>query len=170
MEEEQHVHIFEGTEARQVGHSNDLIDNDQLLQFSGNNSITDEPDIVHFSWSQINYDPTNKYKDTDILLDTGSTFSVFKNLDMLLSIRNSRRKMTTHTNRGTHDSSQIAKLPIFITVWYNLSSMINILLFLGCMKKVQNNSGHTKSEIHDCTLIKCKNDELQRGCFRPVPI
>ena len=36
-------------------------------------------DIVHFSWNMMTNNKGQQYKDTDILLDTGSTFSVFTN-------------------------------------------------------------------------------------------
>ena len=64
---------------------------------------------------------------TDILLDTGSTFSVFKNPEMVLNIRDSPHKLKAYTNGGRHDSVQIMDLPGFFTVWFNPSSMINIL-------------------------------------------
>ena len=45
-----------------------------------------ENDIVHFSWTQVARNNLNRYLDTDILLDTGSIFSVFKNHKILLNI------------------------------------------------------------------------------------
>ena len=60
--------------------------NEQLIQLEQNDSTED---IVHFSWTQVNNNKDSKYKDTDILIDTGSTFSVFKYTQMLLNIKES---------------------------------------------------------------------------------
>ena len=44
---------------------------------------------------------TNRqYSDTDILLDTGSTMSVFKNAKMLLNVRKSKRVLRAYSNGG----------------------------------------------------------------------
>ena len=47
------------------------------------------------------------YHDTDILLDTGSTMSVFKNPKMLLNIRKSERTMRAYSNGGHQDTDKI---------------------------------------------------------------
>ena len=43
---------------------------------------------------------SGKYSDTDILLDTGSTMSVFKNEKMLLNVRKSKRILRVYSNGG----------------------------------------------------------------------
>ena len=77
----------------------------------------------------------NRYLDTDILLDTGSTFSVLKNKDMLLNIRDGDRTLKAYTNGGRQDSNKIADLPGFFPVWYNEASMINILSWADVRRK-----------------------------------
>ena len=47
----------------------------------------------------------NSYADTDILIDTGSTTSVFKNPRTLLNIRRSERTIRSHSNEGSQDSN-----------------------------------------------------------------
>ena len=94
-----------------------------------------EDDIVHFSWIQATSHTVNKYLDTDILLDTGSTFSVFKNHQMVLNIRKSRRTLKAYTNGGRQDSNRVVDLLGFFTVWFNPNSMINILAFSDVCKK-----------------------------------
>ena len=79
-----------------------------MLQMEGENS-----EIVHFSWTQLTHVKNSRYQDTDILLDTGSTFSVFKNQDMLLNARKSGRTLKAFTNGGRQDSDQVADLPGF---------------------------------------------------------
>ena len=68
-------------------------------------------------------------------MDTGSTFSVFKNPDMVLNIRDSKRTLKAHTNGGRQDSSRVADLPGFFTVWFNPASMINILAWCDVTNK-----------------------------------
>ena len=52
---------------------------------------TNEDNIIHFSWTQVTNHNNSRYGDTDILLQTGLTFSVFKNQEILLNIRDSKR-------------------------------------------------------------------------------
>ena len=47
---------------------------------------------------------SDKYSDTDILIDTGSTCSVFKNAKMLINIMRSKVIMRAVTNGGHQDS------------------------------------------------------------------
>ena len=89
----------------------------------------DDSVVIHFSWAQLaRYERAAKdYGDTSILIDTGSTFSVFNNPKMLLNIRSSKRTLKAYTNGGRQDSNLIGDLPGFFPVWYNPKSMINIL-------------------------------------------
>ena len=73
----------------------------------------DTGEIEHFSWTQINQNVDNKYKDTDILIDTGSTFLVFKNPQMLLNIKSNERKTKPYINGGSQDSTLVGDLPGF---------------------------------------------------------
>ena len=101
--EEQHVHVTDE-------HDNELHDGgDQMLQFEDN-----DDDIIHFSWTQVHYANSARYLDTDILLDTGSTFSVFKNKDMLLNIRDGDQTLKAYTNGGRQDSNLVADIPGFL--------------------------------------------------------
>ena len=94
-----------------------------------------EHDLVHFSWTQLQNNNNGRYKDTDILLDTGSTFLVFKNCEMLLNVRESSRILKAYTNGGQQDLNKIADLPVFFTVWYNSELMINLLFWADVSKK-----------------------------------
>ena len=59
-----------------------------------------DTDIVHFSWNMMASNKVQQYNDTVILLDTGSTFSVFKNPEMVLNIRDSPHTLKAYTNGG----------------------------------------------------------------------
>ena len=71
----------------------------------------------------------------DILLDTGSTCSVFNNEKMLINIRRAKRRLVAKTNGGPHVSDLEGELPGFFTVWFNPKSMINILSFADVRKR-----------------------------------
>ena len=69
----------------------------------------------------------DRYKDTAILIHTGSTCFVFHNKNMLSDVRKSRNKLRACTNGEHQDSTLVGDLPGFFQVWYNPSSMLNIL-------------------------------------------
>ena len=71
----------------------------------------------------------------DILIDTGSTCSVIKNSKMLLNIGDRGKKLRAYTNGGHQDSNEEGDLPGFFKVWYNPSSMLNILSFRDVRKR-----------------------------------
>ena len=51
------------------------------------------------------------YADTDILLDTGSTVSVFNNKKMLLNLRKSEKTLRAFSNGGFQDSKTVGTFP-----------------------------------------------------------
>ena len=67
------------------------------------------------------------YNEGDILLDTGSTVSVFKDSKMLTDIHETKQTMRALTNGGYQDSTKKGILPGFFPVWYNQDSRIHIL-------------------------------------------
>ena len=77
---------------------------------------------------------SGSYTDTEILLDTGSTMSVFKNKDMLLNLRRSKKTLRAFSNGGSQDSIYEGDFPGMFKVWYNPKSMLNILAFSDVRK------------------------------------
>ena len=134
-----------------------------MLQMEGESS-----EIVHFSWTQLTHVKSSRYLDTDILLDTGSTFSVFKNQDMLLNVRKSNRTLKAFTNRGRQDSNQIADLPGFFTVCYNPASMINILSWADVSKRFRITADTNLGKfitVHLSTSRKMNFEEVSSGLY-----
>ena len=74
------------------------------------------------------------YKSTDILIDTGSTLSVFNNNRMLLNVRRSKKTMRAYSNGGHQDSNLVGDFPAMFEVWYNPESMLNIMSFKDVRK------------------------------------
>ena len=72
--------------------------------------------------------------DFSILIDTGSTFSVIKNADMLLNIHDSNTTLTAVTNGGKQRHNMEGDLPGFFEVWYNPKSKLNILAWSDVRK------------------------------------
>lgn len=96
----------------------------------------DDSVIISFQCHQANSISKNlaACDDNSILIDTGSTCSVFKNDKMLMNIRKSPKTLRAFTNGGHQDSTQVADLPGFFQVWYNRNSMVNILTWADVRK------------------------------------
>jgi hypothetical protein len=68
----------------------------------------------------------NEYKDC-ILIDSGSSCSVFCDKSLLTNIRTSEKQLNVITNGGPQVSTQCGDFYKFFEVWYNPNSMLNIL-------------------------------------------
>ena len=77
----------------------------------------------------------DEHGDSSILLDTGSTISVFKNEKLLTNVRNVSQTMRAITNGGHQDSTRKGILPKFFPVWVNPRSRMNILSWKDVRKK-----------------------------------
>jgi hypothetical protein len=97
---------------------------------------------VHWSAVQINLmneheeqeQVGRKLKDT-IILDNGSTLSIFGNPDMVKDIRKSNTTLHLMTNAGTRESNQVADVPGYGTVWYDAQAIANIFGLSDLKKK-----------------------------------
>jgi hypothetical protein len=68
----------------------------------------------------------NEYKDS-ILIDSGSSCSVFCDKSLLTNIRTSDKQLNVITNGGPQISTKCGDFFKFFEVWYNPNSMLNIL-------------------------------------------
>ena len=67
----------------------------------------------------------NQLKDK-IILDNGSTMSIFGNPDLVTNIRDANTTLQMATNAGTQTTTQIADVPGYGTVWYDQRAIANI--------------------------------------------
>jgi hypothetical protein len=74
-------------------------------------------------------------KGNSILLDNGSTLSLFGNPNMVKDIRESKTTLELATNAGTKTTKQIADVPGFGTVWYDETAIANIFGLSDLKKK-----------------------------------
>ena len=128
--------------------------------------VEENTDIAHFSWNMIGSKRGQQYEDTNILLDKGSTFSVFKNHEMVLNIRKSPHVLKAHTNGGRQDSVQMADVPGFFTVWFNPKSMINILAKSDVCNKFRITADTSKGKyiiVHLSAERKMIFEEVESG-------
>ena len=96
-------------------------------------------------------DISSKMKD-DIILDNGSTLSLFANPELVEGIRKSKSTLEMATNAGTRLTNQEAKVPGFGTIWYDEGAIANIFSFTELV------------EIHQITFL------LERGrCISGSP-
>ena len=75
-----------------------------------------------------------QYTDINILLDTGSQCSVFKNRNMFLNIRVSAILMA-YKNGGHQDSKMVEDFPGVFKVWLSKNLTVNILSFTDVRKR-----------------------------------
>ena len=79
-------------------------------------------------------DISSKMKD-DIILDNGSTLSIFANPELVEGIRKSKSTLEMATNAGTRLTNQEANVPGFGTVWYDEGAIANIFSFAELVDK-----------------------------------
>ena len=79
-------------------------------------------------------DMSSKMKD-DIILDNGSTLSIFANSELVEGIRKSKSTLEMETIAGTWLTNQEANVPGFGTVWYDEGAIANIFSFAELVDK-----------------------------------
>ena len=77
----------------------------------------------------------NTIMKNNILLDSGSTLSIFGNPDLVQDIRTSSTMLEMATNGGTTLSNKVAQVPGFGQVWYNENAIANIFGLSDLKKK-----------------------------------
>ena len=79
-------------------------------------------------------DISSKMKD-DIILDNGSTLSIFANPELVEGIRKSKSTLEMATNAGMRLINQEANVPGFGTIWYDEGAIANIFSFAELVDK-----------------------------------
>ena len=79
-------------------------------------------------------DISSKMKD-DIILNNGSTLSIFANPELLEGIRKSKSTLEMAINAGTRFSNQEANVPGFGIIWYDEGAIANIFNFTELVDK-----------------------------------
>ena len=98
------------------------IDDNNNFEESNVNFMLYQEAIIH----NINNKDRN-YSSSDILLDSGSSCSVFNNDEILENIKDIDTTMRCYTNGGYQDLHEKGHFPGFFYVWYNPMSMLNSL-------------------------------------------
>ena len=106
--------------------------------------------------------PHNYDRDA-VLIDTGSTCSVFRNKNYLNNVRASSQTLHAFTNGGHQDSRLIGTLSRFYNVWYNPASMLNILAWRDVKRHFRIT---TDMAVDDTIYVPINDDEVYE--FREV--
>ena len=116
---------------------------------------------------------SEKYADTDILIDTGSTCSVFRNNNILINIMRSGTIMRAVTNGGHQDSDHTGLFPGFFEVWLNKESLLNILSMRDVRKHfrmVMDTDVEAALNIYMKNGYILKSTEVELGLYIFCPI
>ena len=97
--------------------------------------IPQDGNNLHFSFLHQDKYKKTKISETSILIGTGSTVSVFKNRKLLKTSKQVRAHCAPTPMEGTKIQVFRATLQVFFHVWYNPSSMVNILAWCDVRKK-----------------------------------
>ena len=79
-------------------------------------------------------DISSKMKD-DIILNNGSTLSIFGNPELVEGIQKSKSTLEMATNAGMRLTNQEANVPGFGTIWYDEGAIANIFSFAELVDK-----------------------------------
>ena len=108
----------------------------------------------------------NRRLKNSIILDNGSTLSIFANSDMVNNIRKSDTILQLATNAGTRESNQIADVPDYGTVWYDARAIANIFGLSDLKKKYRVTYDSQNGDCFDVHMkgkiikFKCNKDGL----------
>jgi hypothetical protein len=92
-------------------------------------------------------------KEDSILLDNGSTLSLFGNPNMVTNIREYKPTLELSTNAGARTTKKIADVPGYGTVWYDKTAIANIC---GLSKLKKKNRVTYDSEKEDAFIVHMK--------------
>ncbi len=95
--------------------------------------------MVHRS---ANLDEMKKY----IILDTGSTMTLFANPNLVEDIKTTNKTLLLATNAGMKENNKQANVPGFGGVWYDPNAIVNIFGFAEMVDKHQITSDSDKED------------------------
>jgi hypothetical protein len=100
-------------------------------------------------------------KENSILMDNGSTLSLFGNPKMVTNIRESKTALELATNAGTRTTKKIADVPGYGTVWYDKTAIANIF---GLSELKKKHRVTYDSEKEDAFIVHMNDDTLKFEC------
>ena len=71
----------------------------------------------------------------DVILDSGSTISLFQDARMLEDIKESKIHLVMKTNAGRKQINKKGNIPGFSEVWYNPTVVLNLFYLLDMIRR-----------------------------------
>ena len=135
---------------------------------SGTEASHEEEEANTLGFTYMHQQEISSPPTTSVLIDTGSTVSVFRNKELLKDITRSDSSLRAHTNGGFQDSVFQGYLPGFFKVWYNPHCMVNILAWSDVRKKFRitaDTSLEPAIRVHFKNREHVKFKELKSGLY-----
>ena len=110
----------------------------------------------------------NSIMKNNILLDSGSTLSIFGNPDLVQGIKTSKTMLEMATNGGTTMSNKVAQVPGFGQVWFNENAIANIFGLSDLKKKYRVTYDSSKEDaflVHENGKIILKFECSEDGLY-----
>ena len=115
----------------------------------------------HEAWSGLTFGQLSKTKDQlkeYIILDTGSTVSIFTNPELVRDRREGEKTLVMTTNAGKRESNEVATVDGFGKVWFIENGMANIFGFADLKKKYRITYD---SSIEDAFTVYTPNGKIK---------
>ena len=114
-----------------------------------------KPKDARFVFSMLQVNHKMVQKEPEMILDSGSTISLFKNGEVLKDIKICNNKLVMETNAGTKTLDKKAHIPGYGEVYFDKDAVSNLLSLSELVRR--GNRVFYDSSIEDCFVVTCEN-------------
>ena len=143
-------------------------DEDIMIDENRDDDTSDDDHEVTVSFQGFTQSRRDDYPANAILIDSGSTRSVFKSKSLLQNVRKNNATLRAYTNAGYQDSTLVGDLPGFFHFWRNDQSMLNILALCDVrthFRVTMDSDTEAAFIVHASEDKKLKFNEVDSGLY-----